>query len=283
MKSFPRGCLPESRDRIDQLNDLFLSPLSSAASDFFREIESAVEQVELLMAVRDDVSVAESTPKHQRKKRKADSLGSASTSPTTQSVPLQREARGLSPLSLRDEASVNQAIGGPTPSEQKKRKASKSTGSSSAAATPQRRGTIRAEADGGSSAAAAVGTNASSSTSAPVGASGTAPSSTAASSTSGSTTAGAPSGPSSTPSSSSTTGYVDPARARREVLGGQLPLKVGRKVAFRQPPKSKAGPGAASTAGAESIDALARGGADDDGETWIMAVITDCINNDRNR
>lgn len=224
-----------------------------------REIDYAVEQVELLMAVRDDVGVADSTPKQQRKKRKADSMASASTSPTTQVSSLSKE-RGLSPLSLREEASVNQAIGGPAP-EQKKRKASKSTGSS-ASVTPQRRGTLKADVDGAATATAAAAA------------------ASASSSASGSA-ANAAAGQQSTPSASTTSGYVDPARARREVLGGQLPLKVGRRVAFRQPPKSKAGPGAAS-AGSESVDASA-GGADDDGETWILAVITDCINNDRNR
>lgn len=108
--------------------------------------------------------------------------------------------------------------------------------------------------------------------------------------------------------------HMDPARARREVLAHQLPLQKGRKVAFRQPNKNKAGPGAAnggtgigpnglssstrSGAGSAGIQAAAQvgqsrpegvgagggaGGPEEDGETWIMATVIECINNDRNR
>lgn len=60
-------------------------------------------------------------------------------------------------------------------------------------------------------------------------------------------------------------GWTDPAKARREQLSAQLPLQKGRKVAFRQP--------------------LAKGESHspEDGETWIMATVLECINNDRNR
>ncbi|KAL4251861.1 SAGA-associated factor 29 [Abortiporus biennis] len=52
-------------------------------------------------------------------------------------------------------------------------------------------------------------------------------------------------------------------KARREALAKQLPLKEGRKVAFHQPKKD----------GAD-------GGRD---EEWILAVVTKCINQDKNR
>ncbi|KIJ54590.1 hypothetical protein M422DRAFT_153350 [Sphaerobolus stellatus SS14] len=58
-------------------------------------------------------------------------------------------------------------------------------------------------------------------------------------------------------------------KARREALARQLPLQPGRKVAFHQPP---AKPGTAK------VD-----GADGDGETWILAVVKKCINQDKNR
>lgn len=81
---------------------------------------------------------------------------------------------------------------------------------------------------------------------------------------------------------------MDPARARREALAHQLPLAKGRRVAFRQPSKNKSGTvtpsanqtsfgGSGSSSGGQTITG------DEDGETWIMAVITECINNDRNR
>ncbi|KAG2070358.1 hypothetical protein BDR04DRAFT_601527 [Suillus decipiens] len=56
-------------------------------------------------------------------------------------------------------------------------------------------------------------------------------------------------------------------KARREALANQLPLQEGRKVAFRPP----AGKGADGRA------------ADTDENTWILAVITKCINQDKNR
>ncbi|KAK0530778.1 hypothetical protein OC835_003899 [Tilletia horrida] len=67
--------------------------------------------------------------------------------------------------------------------------------------------------------------------------------------------------------------YVDPARARREVLAHQLPLRKGRRVAFRQPTKRNPGPGGQQPIVTEG----------EDGETWIMATVEECINNDRNR
>ena len=56
-------------------------------------------------------------------------------------------------------------------------------------------------------------------------------------------------------------------KARREALAKQLPLQEGRKVAFH-PPAGKPGD-ASGTAGEEG--------------TWILAVVTRCINQDKNR
>lgn len=56
-------------------------------------------------------------------------------------------------------------------------------------------------------------------------------------------------------------------RARREALAKQLPLEKGRKVAFHPPQNTK---------GADSVS----GGKD---EEWILAVVTKCINQDKNR
>ncbi|KIJ64434.1 hypothetical protein HYDPIDRAFT_132292 [Hydnomerulius pinastri MD-312] len=56
-------------------------------------------------------------------------------------------------------------------------------------------------------------------------------------------------------------------KARREALAKQLPLQEGRKVAFH-PPAGKTADG---------------GNADADENTWILAVITKCINQDKNR
>lgn len=56
-------------------------------------------------------------------------------------------------------------------------------------------------------------------------------------------------------------------KARREALGKQLPLQEGRKVAFH-PPSGK-------TADGSVVDV--------DENTWILAVITKCINQDKNR
>lgn len=88
----------------------------------------------------------------------------------------------------------------------------------------------------------------------------------------------------------------DPARARREALAHQLPLQKGRKVAFRQPTKknpSPTGAGAGTGAGglngglgANGFDSNGIGAVipgEEDGETWIMATVIECINNDRNR
>lgn len=56
-------------------------------------------------------------------------------------------------------------------------------------------------------------------------------------------------------------------KARREALAKQLPLQEGRKVAFH-PPAGKAADGS---------------NADGDENTWILAVVTKCINQDKNR
>lgn len=76
---------------------------------------------------------------------------------------------------------------------------------------------------------------------------------------------------------------MDPAKARREALAHQLPLQKGRKVAFRQPVKKsgQAAAAAAALAGGHAPGGLLPG--EEEGETWIMATVMDCINNDRNR
>ena len=56
-------------------------------------------------------------------------------------------------------------------------------------------------------------------------------------------------------------------KARREALAKQLPLLEGRKVAFHPPP-GKSGGG---------------GSGDGDENTWILAIVTKCINADKNR
>jgi SAGA-associated factor 29 len=56
-------------------------------------------------------------------------------------------------------------------------------------------------------------------------------------------------------------------KARREALAKQLPLQEGRKVAFHAPAGK---PGDASATGEEEI-------------SWILAVVTKCINQDKNR
>ncbi|KIK99638.1 hypothetical protein PAXRUDRAFT_131712 [Paxillus rubicundulus Ve08.2h10] len=56
-------------------------------------------------------------------------------------------------------------------------------------------------------------------------------------------------------------------KARREALARQLPLQEGRKVAFHPPP--------GKTADGSVADA--------DENTWILAVVTKCINQDKNR
>lgn len=56
-------------------------------------------------------------------------------------------------------------------------------------------------------------------------------------------------------------------KARREALAKQLPLQEGRKVAFHPP--------AGKTADGSIVDT--------DENTWILAVITKCINQDKNR
>ncbi|RDB14800.1 SAGA-associated factor 29 [Hypsizygus marmoreus] len=56
-------------------------------------------------------------------------------------------------------------------------------------------------------------------------------------------------------------------KARREALAKQLPLQEGRKVAFHPPPGKSANGGAT----------------DNDENTWILALVTKCINADKNR
>jgi SAGA-associated factor 29 len=56
-------------------------------------------------------------------------------------------------------------------------------------------------------------------------------------------------------------------KARREALAEQLPLQEGRKVAFH-PPGGKTSDGAS---------------ADVDENTWILAVVIESINQDKNR
>ena len=57
-------------------------------------------------------------------------------------------------------------------------------------------------------------------------------------------------------------------KARRDALGPQLPLQEGRKVAFHPPTNTSKGQDA--------------GGSGKD-EEWILAVVTKCINQDKNR
>ncbi|KAI0702310.1 SGF29 tudor-like domain-containing protein [Cytidiella melzeri] len=58
-------------------------------------------------------------------------------------------------------------------------------------------------------------------------------------------------------------------KARREALAKQLPLQHGRRVAFRQP--------------RDPNKALADATDEGKGEQWILAVVTRCINQDKNR
>jgi SAGA-associated factor 29 len=58
------------------------------------------------------------------------------------------------------------------------------------------------------------------------------------------------------------------AKARRDALASELPLQTGRKVAFRPSPAHKGN--------AESD------GQPDEGQ-WMLAIITECINQDKNR
>jgi len=57
-------------------------------------------------------------------------------------------------------------------------------------------------------------------------------------------------------------------KARREALAKQLPLQEGRKVAFHPPQNSS-----------KAVDSAAAG----KDEEWILAVVTKCINQDKNR
>lgn len=57
-------------------------------------------------------------------------------------------------------------------------------------------------------------------------------------------------------------------KARREALAKQLPLQEGRKVAFHPPPNTSK---------------LAEGIPPGKDEEWILAVVTKCINQDKNR
>lgn len=57
-------------------------------------------------------------------------------------------------------------------------------------------------------------------------------------------------------------------KARREALWRQLPLQEGRKVAFHPP---------------QNASKAAESGAAGKDEEWILAVVTKCINQDKNR
>ncbi|KAJ6559199.1 SGF29 tudor-like domain-containing protein [Mycena vulgaris] len=72
---------------------------------------------------------------------------------------------------------------------------------------------------------------------------------------------------------SSATTFSREPKARREVLARQLPLLEGRKVAFHQPSGRPSGGGKPSGGG----------GNVDTGENWILAVVTKCLNGDKNR
>jgi hypothetical protein len=216
----------------------------------------------------------------KRKKRKTDAAvsGNSSTSPPLRSTPATE--RNISPILAREDASTTGiALVAPNSDKDKKKSNSKS-GVNMTSTTPilQRRSTLSSK-DGQSTSIT--------------------------SSNVGSTNSNIKDASKEISVPLNSSNYIDPARARREVLAAQLPLQKGRKVAFRQPSKNKVGPGAAnvsnmtsrsastaSAAAASSSTSTASQGVanqsgvalpDDEGETWIMATITDCINNDRNR
>lgn len=217
----------------------------------------------------------------KRKKRRADTgiSGTSSTSPPLILTPASE--RHSSPLGIWEDASkTSTSLLVPTPEREKKRSNSKSNVAAASTPALQRRGTII----NGSSAVTSA-------TSVP-----------SNSSSNSSTSAVIKDVNKDTSAVSSS--YIDPARARREVLAHQLPLQKGRKVAFRQPSKNKVGPGAANVSNMTSRSASSANAAststgpssssqatavvvtatpDDEGETWIMATIIECINNDRNR
>lgn len=256
-----------------------------------REATKALERVEVLLAIRDEVTLGEhihatyligvasdqqclriSDGSNKRKKRKTETGTSiaSSTSPPPVIVTPSVE-RFASPLTAsHDESATAASLVPPSIEKEKKRSNSKSNGSGTPA-LPPRRGTLTA-----SSKDSALSNSLASSQIAKDGSKDSALIST----------------------TSSSSGYIDPAKARREVLAHQLPLQKGRKVAFRQPPKTKSGPGAAnvssmtsrsaSSAAASSGTISGSSGAaivpqEDEGEQWIMATIIECINNDRNR
>ncbi|KAG6876518.1 hypothetical protein C0992_012602 [Termitomyces sp. T32_za158] len=63
-----------------------------------------------------------------------------------------------------------------------------------------------------------------------------------------------------------TSGFSRDPKSRREALHKQLPLQEGRRVAFHPPPGK-----------------TANGTTDNDENTWILALVTKCINADKNR
>ncbi|KAJ7780653.1 SGF29 tudor-like domain-containing protein [Mycena maculata] len=65
-------------------------------------------------------------------------------------------------------------------------------------------------------------------------------------------------------------------KVRREALARQLPLQEGRKVAFHQPSGKPMGSSGGKPNGGG-------GGNVDTGENWILAVVTKCLNGDKNR
>lgn len=217
----------------------------------------------------------------KRKKRRADTgiSGTSSTSPPLILTPANE--RNSSPLGIREETGKsNTLLLVPTPEREKKRSNSKSNVAIASVPALQRRGTLSSHGPSALASAASAPSNSSSNSNATITKDGSNKDSSTVSST-----------------------YIDPARARREVLAHQLPLQKGRKVAFRQPSKNKVGPGAAnvssmtsrsassanaaslSSSGPSSSNQIAATTAtpDDEGETWIMATIIECINNDRNR
>jgi hypothetical protein len=212
----------------------------------------------------------------KRKKRKTtdrSASGASSTSPPLFITPALE--RNSSPTQIAEDTSKgSNSLLAPTPEREKKRSNSKSSASIAAtipAPALSRRGTL-------SNAASRDALSAASSSTAASQVSNTA-AKDASKDVSASTTA---------------SNYVDPAKARREVLAHQLPLQKGRKVAFRQPSKNKVGPGAANVSPMTSRSAASANAAsggqgsaaaplDEEGEVWIMATIIECINNDRNR
>ncbi|UZJ52220.1 hypothetical protein CBS101457_001540 [Exobasidium rhododendri] len=254
--------------------------LDKAYEEELKEIYIASEKLELLVAVRDDPD-AEVLSKRKKRHTDAPFFGANSISPPLQSVSVKE--RNITPTVTREESSnTSSSLLPPVLDKEKKRSNSKSNVvAGNAAPTLQRRSTLTSKDPQATAFSNAVASNTSSSS-----IKDTAKDNLVA-------------------ALNTSSSYIDPARARREVLAAQLPLQRGRKVAFRQPSKNKVGPGAANVSNMTSRSATSANAAssipptslssqgvtiqsglavpDDEGETWIMATITDCINNDRNR